>query len=98
MNPRDFPTQTDIRTLPPGPGDELTDRERLKLIEGEQKNFRKEVNQALGNLHALLSEIRDDLKALGANVKVVRDQGRRHSTRITQLEIQAEQENKNGHG
>lgn len=87
-------------TLPPGPGDELTDRERLKLVENGVTAVKIAVNAGFGELHKLLGEMRDDLKTLAANSEVTRREVRRHSERIRAIEIELEEEEEhiNGQG
>ena len=64
-------------TLPPGPGDELTLPERVKLIENGVTALRGAVNHGFGELHKLLGEMRDDLRTLAANSEVTRREVRR---------------------
>jgi len=74
----------DRDTLPPGPGDELTIEERVRLIQNQVLDLKGAINQAFADLHVKLDHIADSVTA---NVKLIRDEVRHHSTRIHQLEL-----------
>ncbi len=88
----------DRDTLPPGPGDDITDRERLKLIENGMTDMRGAMNLGFAAIHKLLGEMRADMAAMSANTGVIRNTVRRHSERLRAIEIDMEKPHMNGNG
>jgi len=71
-------------TIPPGPDDEITIEERVKLLQNQVIDLKGAINVAFATLHDRLDKMQD---ALTANMGLIREQIRHHSTRIHQLEL-----------
>ncbi len=91
MNPVDR-----ITLRPASPDDELNIEERVKLIQNGLVSMKTAINDSLGNVHALLTEIRDDMKAAAANTGVIRNTVRRHSERLRAIEVDMDKLQMNG--
>ncbi len=88
--------QDRITLRPASPDDELNIEERVKLIQNGLVAMKAAVNESLGNIHALLTEVRDDMKAAAANTGVIRNTVRRHSERLRAIEIDMDKLHMNG--
>ena len=78
---------SDRTTLRPGPYDpseDLTDAERIKFTHNLVFELKGAINASFANLYVRLDELE---KSFNANMKLMKDQVRHHSTRIHQLEL-----------
>ncbi len=88
--------QDRITLRPASPDDELNIEERVKLIQNGLVSLQTSVNESLGNIHALMVEIRDDMRTANANTGAIRNTVRRHSERLRAIEIDMEKPHMNG--
>ncbi len=91
-----IPPNDRVTLRPASPDDELNIEERVKLIQNGLVAMKTAINESLGNVHALMTEIRDDMKTAAANTGAVRNTVRRHSERLRAIEIDMEKLSMNG--